>query len=192
MQVYAASDGWAVVSADAGQVLTYTPDGQASGAYPYNPDIDSGSHRFALPVGGRTPTAGEVAAFVTTGTAPWADGVLRVLGAQESRPCTTYSFTPTAEGAPTRKATVNHVPYAKPVDGKCAFTYLPRQARVSADGAVLFTASRYDGASLVDLGGSGAFGRAGEARLGPAHWLYDDLVVSADPYGIAAFAPKEP
>lgn len=62
----------------------------------------------------------------------------------------------------------------------------------SADGAVLFTASRYDGASLVDLGGSGAFGRAGEARLGPAHWLYDDLVVSADPYGIAAFAPKEP
>lgn len=192
MQVYAASDGWAVVSADAGQVLTYTPDGQASGAYPYNPDIDSGSHRFALPVGGRTPTAGEVAAFVTTGTAPWADGVLRVLGAQESRPCTTYSFTPTAEGAPTRKATVNHVPYAEPVDGKCAFTYLPRQARVSADGAVLFTASRYDGASLVDLGGSGAFGRAGEARLGPAHWLYDDLVVSADPYGIAAFAPKEP
>ena len=109
-------------------------------------------------------------------------------GAQESG----YENTQSVPGAPARKATVNHVPYAEPVDGKCAFTYLPRQARVSADGAVLFTASRYDGASLVDLGGSGAFGRAGEARLGPAHWLYDDLVVSADPYGIAAFAPKEP
>ena len=94
-------------------------------------------------------------------------------GAQESG----YENTQSVPGAPARKATVNHVPYAEPVDGKCAF---------------LFTASRYDGASLVDLGGSGAFGRAGEARLGPAHWLYDDLVVSADPYGIAAFAPKEP
>lgn len=190
-QVYAASDGWAVVSADTGQVLTYTPDGQASGAYPYNPDIDSGSHRFALPVGGRTPTAEEVAAFVTTGTAPWADGVLRVLGAQESRPCATYQFTPTAEGAPTRQTTVSHIPYAKPVDGTCAFARLPRQVRVSADGAVLFTASRYDGASMVDLGGSGAFDGADEARLGPAHWLYDDLLLSADQYGIAALAPKD-
>ena len=187
------------------QATVFAPDGRPLESFLIADSAGAGDHKAALPITGQAPTSAQLRDFLTTGEAPWAEGILRVLPTTEdngTKTCGELSFTPTGSTHPTRKTAIGTSGIAGPGKRDCAIR--ARRPAISEDHSALFLrGDAYGGDdghdAIVDMRGTSLFHTsgttypsAGDALLdgGRSVRVYDDLVLVFSYEGITAFTPR--
>ena len=204
-EMYSTADGWVVADSKTDQATMFAPDGRPLESFLIVDSAGAGDHKAALPITGQAPTSAQLRDFLTTGEAPWAEGILRVLPTTEdngTKTCGELSFTPTGSTHPTRKTAIGTSGIAGPGKRDCAIR--ARRPAISEDHSALFLrGDAYGGDdghdAIVDMHGTSLFHTsgttypaAGDALLdgGRSVRVYDDLVLVFSYEGITAFTPR--
>ena len=203
-ELYSTADGWVVADSKTDQATVFTPDGRPLESFLIADSAGAGDHKAALPIGGQTPTSAQLRDFLTTGEAPWAEGLLRARATTTDNGatvCDTLSFTPTGSDRPSHESVI---PWSYHIvqneDGQCFIGAM--NPTISKDHSIIrlksdnpigddFTIDMY-GTSLFHTSGSFKFhsstGYGTEASA--VIRVYDDLVLVIHDEGITAFTPR--
>ena len=200
-ELYSTADGWVVADSETDQATVFAPDGRPLESFAISASAGTGDHKAALPIGGQTPTSAQLRDFLTTGEAPWAEGLLRARATTANdgaTVCDTLSFTPTGSAHPTRETTASGVFFLQSANGQCGTS--ARNSAISEDHSVIHTWSHHgvDRDTLIDMHGVGLFHTSGtftpvdatKGRYSKAVRVYDDLVLVIDYEGITALTPR--
>ena len=200
-ELHSTADGWVVADSKTDQATVFTPDGRPLESFAISASAGAGFHKAALPIGGQTPTSAQLRDFLTTGEAPWAEGLLRARATTTDNGatvCDTLSFTPTGSTHPTRETTTSDTFSPDRTTGECHMS--AQNAAVSKDHSVIHTWSHYGGDrdALIDMHSVGLFHTSGSftptdgfAGTGEISFhVYDDLVLVVDYMTITAFTPR--
>ena len=203
-ELHSTADGWVVADSKTDQATVFTPDGRPLESFAISASAGAGFHKAALPIGGQTPTSAQLRDFLTTGEAPWAEGLLRARATTTDNGatvCDTLSFTPTGSDRPSHESVI---PWSYHIvqneDGQCFIGAM--NPTISKDHSIIrlksdnalgddFTIDMY-GTSLFHTSGSfkfhGSTGYGTEASA--VIRVYDDLVLVIHDEGITAFTPR--
>ena len=200
-ELYSTADGWVVADSETDQATVFAPDGRPLESFAISASAGTGDHKAVLPIGGQTPTSAQLRGFLTTGEAPWAEGLLRARATTANdgaTVCDTLSFTPTGSAHPTRETTASGVFFLQSANGQCGTS--ARNSAISEDHSVIHTWSHHgvDRDTLIDMHGVGLFHTSGtftpvdatKGRYSKAVRVYDDLVLVIDYEGITALTPR--
>ena len=200
-ELYSTADGWVVADSETDQATVFAPDGRPLESFAISASAGTGDHKAALPIGGQTPTSAQLRDFLTTGEAPWAEGLLRARATTANdgaTVCDTLSFTPTGSSHPTRETTASSVFFLQSATGQCGTS--ARNSAISEDHSVIHTWSHHgvDRDKLIDMHGVGLFHTSGtftpvdatKGRYSKAVRVYDDLVLVIGEEGITALTPR--
>ena len=200
-ELHSTADGWVVADSKTDQATVFTPDGRPLESFAISASAGAGFHKAALPIGGQTPTSAQLRDFLTTGEAPWAEGLLRTRATTTDNGatvCDTLSFTPTGSTHPTRETTTSDTFSPDRTTGECRMG--AQNAAISKDHSVIHTWSHYGGNrdTLIDMHSVGLFHTSGSftptdgfAGTGEISFhVYDDLVLVVDYMAITAYTPR--
>lgn len=200
-ELHSTADGWVVADSKTDQATVFTPDGRPLESFAISASAGAGFHKAALPIGGQTPTSAQLRDFLTTGEAPWAEGLLRARATTTDNGatvCDTLSFTPTGSTHPTRETTTSDTFSPDRTTGECRMG--AQNAAISKDHSVIHTWSHYGGDrdALIDMHSVGLFHTSGSftptdgfAGTGEISFhVYDDLVLVVDYMAITAYTPR--
>lgn len=200
-ELHSTADGWVVADSKTDQATVFTPDGRPLESFAISASAGAGFHKAALPIGGQTPTSAQLRDFLTTGEAPWAEGLLRTRATTTDNGatvCDTLSFTPTGSTHPTRETTTSDTFSPDRTTGECRMG--AQNAAISKDHSVIHTWSHYGGDrdALIDMHSVGLFHTSGSftptdgfAGTGEISFhVYDDLVLVVDYMAITAYTPR--
>ena len=200
-ELHSTADGWVVADSKTDQATVFTPDGRPLESFAISASAGAGFHKAALPIGGQTPTSAQLRDFLTTGEAPWAEGLLRTRATTTDNGatvCDTLSFTPTGSTHPTRETTTSDAFSPDRTTGECRMG--AQNAAISKDHSVIHTWSHYGGDrdALIDMHSVGLFHTSGSftptdgfAGTGEISFhVYDDLVLVVDYMAITAYTPR--
>ncbi len=200
-ELHSTADGWVVADSKTDQATVFTPDGRPLESFAISASAGAGFHKAALPIGGQTPTSAQLRDFLTTGEAPWAEGLLRTRATTTDNGatvCDTLSFTPTGSTHPTRETTTSDTFSPDRTTGECHMS--AQNAAVSKDHSVIHTWSHYGGDrdELIDMHSVGLFHTSGsftptngsDGTDEISFRVYDDLVLVVDYMTITAFTPR--
>lgn len=200
-ELHSTADGWVVADSETDQATMFAPDGRPLESFTISASAGAGFHKAALPIGGQTPTSAQLRDFLTTGEAPWAEGLLRARATTTdsgATVCDTLSFTPTGSTHPTRETTTSDAFLPDPTTGECNMS--AQNAAISKDHSVIHTWSHYGGDrdKLIDMHSVGLFHTSGsftprdasDGTVEISFHVYDDLVLAVDDKGIKAFTPR--
>lgn len=200
-ELHSTADGWVVADSKTDQATVFTPDGRPLESFAISASAGAGFHKAALPIGGQTPTSAQLRDFLTTGEAPWAEGLLRTRATTTDNGatvCDTLSFTPTGSTHPTRETTTSDTFSPDRTTGECRMG--AQNAAISKDHSVIHTWSHYGGDrdALIDMHSVGLFHTSGSftptdgfAGTGETSFhVYDDLVLVVDYMAITAYTPR--
>lgn len=200
-ELHSTADGWVVADSKTDQATVFTPDGRPLESFAISASAGTGDHKAALPIGGQTPTSAQLRDFLTTGEAPWAEGLLRTRATTTDNGatvCDTLSFTPTGSTHPTRETTTSDTFSPDRTTGECRMG--AQNAAISKDHSVIHTWSHYGGDrdALIDMHSVGLFHTSGSftptdgfAGTGEISFhVYDDLVLVVDYMAITAYTPR--
>ena len=200
-ELHSTADGWVVADSKTDQATVFTPDGRPLESFAISASAGAGFHKAALPIGGQTPTSAQLRDFLTTGEAPWAEGLLRTRATTTDNGatvCDTLSFTPTGSTHPTRETTTSDTFSPDRTTGECRMG--AQNAEISKDHSVIHTWSHYGGDrdALIDMHSVGLFHTSGSftptdgfAGTGEISFhVYDDLVLVVDYMAITAYTPR--
>ena len=200
-ELHSTADGWVVADSKTDQATVFTPDGRPLESFAISASAGAGFHKAALPIGGQTPTNAQLRDFLTTGEAPWAEGLLRAQATTTDNGatvCDTLSFTPTGSTHPTRETTTSDTFSPDRTTGECRMG--AQNAAISKDHSVIHTWSHYGGDrdALIDMHSVGLFHTSGSftptdgfAGTGEISFhVYDDLVLVVDYMAITAYTPR--
>ena len=203
-ELYSTADGWVVADSKTDQATVFAPDGRPLESFAISASAGTGDHKAVLPIGGQTPTSAQLRDFLTTGEAPWAEGLLRTRATTTDNGatiCDTLSFTPTGSDRPSHESGNPwgyHIVQEK--DGQCFIGAM--NPTISKDHSIIrlksdnalgddFTIDMY-GTSLFHTSGSfkfhGSTGYGTEASA--VIRVYDDLVLVIHDEGVTAFTPR--
>ena len=203
-ELYSTADGWVVADSKTDQATVFAPDGRPLESFAISASAGTGDHKAALPIGGQTPTSAQLRDFLTTGEAPWAEGLLRARATTTDNGatvCDTLSFTPTGSDRPSHESVIPwnyHI--VQNEDGQCFIGAM--NPTISKDHSIIrlksdnalgddFTIDMY-GTSLFHTSGSfkfhGSTGYGTEASA--VIRVYDDLVLVIHDEGVTAFTPR--
>ena len=201
LELHSTADGWVVADSETDQATVFASDGRPLESFAISASAGTGDHKAALPIGGQTPTSAQLRDFLTTGEAPWAEGLLRARATTANdgaTVCDTLSFTPTGSAHPTRETTASGVFFLQSANGQCGTS--ARNSAISEDHSVIHTWSHHgvDRDTLIDMHGVGLFHTSGtftpvdatKGRYSKAVRVYDDLVLVIDYEGITALTPR--
>jgi len=200
-ELYSTADGWVVADSETDQATVFAPDGRPLESFAISASAGTGDHKAALPIGGQTPTSAQLRDFLTTGEAPWAEGLLRTRATTTDNGatvCDTLSFTPTGSTHPTRETTTSDTFSPDRTTGECRMG--AQNAAISKDHSVIHTWSHYGGDrdALIDMHSVGLFHTSGSftptdgfAGTGEISFhVYDDLVLVVNYMAITAYTPR--
>ena len=200
-ELHSTADGWVVADSKTDQATVFAPDGRPLESFAISASAGAGFHKAALPIGGQTPTSAQLRDFLTTGEAPWAEGLLRAQATTTDNGatvCDTLSFTPTGSTHPTRETTTSDTFSPDRTTGECRMG--AQNAAISKDHSVIHTWSHYGGDrdALIDMHSVGLFHTSGSftptdgfAGTGEISFhVYDDLVLVVDYMAITAYTPR--
>lgn len=200
-ELHSTADGWVVADSKTDQATVFTPDGRPLESFAISASAGAGFHKAALPIGGQTPTSAQLRDFLTTGEAPWAEGLLRTRATTTDNGatvCDTLSFTPTGSTHPTRETTTSDTFSPDRTTGECRMG--AQNAAISKDHSVIHTWSHYGGDrdALIDMHSVGLFHTSGSftptdgfAGTGEISFhVYDDLVLVVNYMAITAYTPR--
>ena len=200
-ELHSTADGWVVADSKTDQATVFTPDGRPLESFAISASAGAGFHKAALPIGGQTPTSAQLRDFLTTGEAPWAEGLLRTRATTTDNGatvCDTLSFTPTGSTHPTRETTTSDTFSPDRTTGECRMG--AQNAAISKDHSVIHTWSHYGGDrdALIDMHSDGLFHTSGSftptdgfAGTGEISFhVYDDLVLVVNYMAITAYTPR--
>ena len=203
-ELYSTADGWVVADSETDQATVFAADGRPLESFAISASAGTGDHKAVLPIGGQTPTSAQLRDFLTTGEAPWAEGLLRTRATTTDNGatiCDTLSFTPTGSDRPSHESGNPwgyHIVQEK--DGQCFIGAM--NPTISKDHSIIrlksdnalgddFTIDMY-GTSLFHTSGSfkfhGSTGYGTEASA--VIRVYDDLVLVIHDEGVTAFTPR--
>lgn len=204
LELHSTADGWVVADSKTDQATMFAPDGRPLESFAISASAGTGDHKAALPIGGQTPTSAQLRDFLTTGEAPWAEGLLRARATTTDNGatvCDTFSFTPTGSDRPSHESG-NPWGYhiVQKEDGQCFIGAM--NPTISKDHSIIrlksdiaigddFTIDMY-GTSLFHTSGSFMFRGSIDYGLEASAVIrvYDDLVLVIDRKGIKAFTPR--
>ena len=200
-ELHSTADGWVVADSKTDQATVFTPDGRPLESFAISASAGAGFHKAALPIGGQTPTNAQLRDFLTTGEAPWAEGLLRAQATTTDNGatvCDTLSFTPTGSTHPTRETTTSDTFSPDRTTGECHMS--AQNAAISKDHSVIHTWSHYGGDrdELIDMHSVGLFHTSGsftptngsDGTDEISFRVYDDLVLVVNYMTITAFTPR--
>ena len=200
-ELYSTADGWVVADSETDQATVFAPDGRPLESFAISASAGTGDHKAALPIGGQTPTSAQLRDFLTTGEAPWAEGLLRARATTTddgATVCDTLSFTPPGSAHPTRETTASGVFFLQSANGQCGMS--ARNSAISEDHSVIHIWSHHgaDKDKLIDMHGVGLFHTSGsftptntsDGLFMRSVRVYDDLVLVIDYEGITALTPR--
>ena len=203
-ELYSTADGWVVADSKTDQATVFAPDGRPLESFLIADSAGAGDHKAALPITGQAPTSAQLRDFLTTGEAPWAEGLLRTRATTTDNGatiCDTLSFTPTGSDRPSHESVIPwnyHI--VQNEDGQCFIGAM--NPTISKDHSIIrlksdnalgddFTIDMY-GTSLFHTSGSfkfhGSTGYGTEASA--VIRVYDDLVLVIHDEGVTAFTPR--
>ena len=204
LELHSTADGWVVADSETDQATVFASDGRPLESFAISASAGTGDHKAVLPIGGQTPTSAQLRDFLTTGEAPWAEGLLRARATTTDNGatvCDTLSFTPTGSDRPSHESVI---PWSYHIvqneDGQCFIGAM--NPTISKDHSIIrlksdnpigddFTIDMY-GTSLFHTSGSFKFhsstGYGTEASA--VIRVYDDLVLVIHDEGITAFTPR--
>ena len=204
LELHSTADGWVVADSETDQATVFASDGRPLESFAISASAGTGDHKAVLPIGGQTPTSAQLRDFLTTGEAPWAEGLLRTRATTTDNGatiCDTLSFTPTGSDRPSHESGNPwgyHIVQEK--DGQCFIGAM--NPTISKDHSIIrlksdnalgddFTIDMY-GTSLFHTSGSfkfhGSTGYGTEASA--VIRVYDDLVLVIHDEGVTAFTPR--
>ena len=204
LELHSTADGWVVADSETDQATVFASDGRPLESFAISASAGTGDHKAALPIGGQTPTSAQLRDFLTTGEAPWAEGLLRARATTTDNGatvCDTLSFTPTGSDRPSHESVIPwnyHI--VQNEDGQCFIGAM--NPTISKDHSIIrlksdnalgddFTIDMY-GTSLFHTSGSfkfhGSTGYGTEASA--VIRVYDDLVLVIHDEGVTAFTPR--
>ena len=200
-ELHSTADGWVVADSKTDQATVFASDGRPLESFTISASAGTGFHKAALPIGGQTPTNAQLRDFLTTGEAPWAEGLLRTRATTTdsgATVCDTLSFTPTGSSRPTRETTTSDAFPPDRTTGECGMS--AQNSAISEDHSVIHTWSHYGGDrdELIDMHSVGLFHTSGsftpvdatKGRYSKAVRVYDDLVLVIGEEGITALTPR--
>ena len=200
-ELHSTADGWVVADSKTDQATVFAADGRPLESFTISDSAGTGFHKAALPIGGQTPTNAQLREFLTTGEAPWAEGLLRARATTTdsgATVCDTLSFTPTGSSHPTRETTTSDAFPPDRTTGECGMS--AQNSAISKDHSVIHTWSHYGGDrdELIDMHSVGLFHTSGSFTPTDASYgtveisfrVYDDLVLVIDYEGITALTPR--
>ena len=200
-ELYSTADGWVVADSETDQATVFAADGRPLESFAISASAGTGDHKAVLPIGGQTPTSAQLRDFLTTGEAPWAEGLLRARATTTddgATVCDTLSFTPPGSAHPTRETTASGVFFLQSANGQCGMS--ARNSAISEDHSVIHTWSHHgvDRDKLIDMHGVGLFHTSGsfaptdtsDGLFKRSVRVYDDLVLVIDYEGITALTPR--
>ena len=200
-ELHSTADGWVVADSETDQASVFAADGRPLESFAISASAGAGFHKAALPIGGQTPTSAQLRDFLTTGEAPWAEGLRRARATTTDNGatvCDTLSFTPTGSTHPTRETTTSDTFSPDRTTGECRMG--AQNAAISKDHSVIHTWSHYGGDrdALIDMHSVGLFHTSGSftptdgfAGTGEISFhVYDDLVLVVDYMAITAYTPR--
>lgn len=199
-ELYSTADGWVVADSKTDQATMFAPDGRPLESFAITDSVGAGNHKRVLPIGGHAPTNAQLRDFLTTGEAPWAEGLLRARATTTdsgATVCDTLSFTPTGSTHPTRETTTPDVFLLNRDTRECT-TNATRSA-ISEDHSVIHAWSKHVGSDeIIDMHDIGLFHASGSffptdvttAYFARAVRVYDDLVLVIHDEGITALTPR--
>lgn len=200
-ELHSTADGWVVADSKTDQATVFAPDGRPLESFAISASAGAGFHKAALPIGGQTPTNAQLRDFLTTGEAPWAEGLLRAQATTTDNGatvCDTLSFTPTGSTHPTRETTTSDTFSPDRTTGECHMG--AQNAAISKDHSVIHTWSHYGGDrdELIDMHSVGLFHTSGsftptngsDGTDEISFRVYDDLVLVVNYMTITAFTPR--
>lgn len=204
LELHSTANGWVVADSETDQATVFASDGRPLESFAISASAGTGDHKATLPIGGQTPTSAQLRDFLTTGEAPWAEGLLRALATTADNGatvCDTLSFTPTGSDRPSHESVIPwnyHI--VQNEDGQCFIGAMNPTiskdhsiVRLKSDNALGddFTIDMY-GTSLFHTSGSfkfhGSIGYGTEASA--VIRVYDDLVLVIHDEGVTAFTPR--
>ena len=201
LELHSTADGWVVADSETDQATVFASDGRPLESFAISASAGTGDHKAALPIGGQAPTSAQLRDFLTTGEAPWAEGLLRAQATTTDNGatvCDTLSFTPTGSTHPTRETTTSDTFSPDRTTGECRMG--AQNAAISKDHSVIHTWSHYGGDrdALIDMHSVGLFHTSGSftptdgfAGTGEISFhVYDDLVLVVDYMAITAYTPR--
>ena len=201
LELHSTADGWVVADSETDQATVFASDGRPLESFAISASAGTGDHKAALPIGGQTPTSAQLRDFLTTGEAPWAEGLLRARATTTDNGatvCDTLSFTPTGSTHPTRETTTSDTFSPDRTTGECRMG--AQNAAISKDHSVIHTWSHYGGDrdALIDMHSVGLFHTSGSftptdgfAGTGEISFhVYDDLVLVVNYMAITAYTPR--
>ena len=201
-ELYPTADGWVVADSETDQATVFAADGRPLESFAISASAGTGDHKAVLPIGGQAPTSAQLRDFLTTGEAPWAEGVLRARATTTDSGrtvCDTLSFTPTGSSHPTRETTASGVFFLQSATGQCGTS--AQNSAISRDHSVIHTWSHYDADrdKLIDMHGVGLFHTSdsftptdtSDGIFERSFRVCDDLIVGIDATGIVALTPKD-
>ena len=204
LELHSTANGWVVADSKTDQATVFASDGRPLESFAISASAGTGDHKATLPIGGQTPTSAQLRDFLTTGEAPWAEGLLRALATTADNGatvCDTLSFTPTGSDRPSHESVIPwnyHI--VQNEDGQCFIGAM--NPTISKDHSIIrlksdnalgddFTIDMY-GTSLFHTSGSfkfhGSIGYGTEASA--VIRVYDDLVLVIHDEGVTAFTPR--
>lgn len=201
LELHSTADGWVVADSETDQATVFAPDGRPLESFTISASAGTGDHKATLPIGGQTPTSAQLRDFLTTGEAPWAEGLLRTRATTTDNGatvCDTLSFTPTGSSRPTRETTTSDAFLPDRTTGECNMS--AQNSASSKDHSVIHTWSHYGGVrdKLIDMHSVGLFHTSGSSTPRNASdrtaeisfRVYDDLVLVIHDEGVTAFTPR--
>ena len=204
LELHSTADGWVVADSETDQATVFASDGRPLESFAISASAGTGDHKAALPIGGQTPTSAQLRDFLTTGEAPWAEGLLRARATTTDNGatvCDTLSFTPTGSDRPSHESVI---PWSYHIvqneDGQCFIGAM--NPTISKDHSIIrlksdnpigddFTIDMY-GTSLFHTSGSFKFHSSTGygTETSAVIRVYDDLVLVIHDEGITAFTPR--
>lgn len=109
LELHSTANGWVVADSKTDQATVFASDGRPLESFAISASAGTGDHKATLPIGGQTPTSAQLRDFLTTGEAPWAEGLLRALATTADNGatvCDTLSFTPTGSDRPSHESVI--------------------------------------------------------------------------------------
>ena len=202
LELHSTADGWVVADSETDQATVFASDGRPLESFAISASAGTGDHKATLPIGGQTPTSAQLRDFLTTGEAPWAEGLLRALATTADNGatvCDTLSFTPTGSDRPSHESVIPwnyHI--VQNEDGQCFIGAM--NPTISKDHSIIrlksdnalgddFTIDMY-GTSLFHTSGSFTPTDASYGTVEISFRVYDDLVLVIDYEGITALTPR--
>ena len=201
LELHSTADGWVVADSETDQATVFASDGRPLESFAISASAGTGDHKATLLIGGQTPTSAQLRDFLTTGEAPWAEGLLRTRATTTDNGatvCDTLSFTPTGSSRPTRETTTSDAFLPDRTTGECNMS--AQNSASSKDHSVIHTWSHYGGVrdKLIDMHSVGLFHTSGSSTPRNASdrtaeisfRVYDDLVLVIHDEGVTAFTPR--